>query len=507
MTDYEKQDKNIVSQQSELQQKSDGLVENSVSVAETSISLKSLIKLLGHNNLDDKNDQVSDELLIGCLTRLHKKVYRNQIEIQNINLKNLIKDELAFELGVSSESFLFKQYHNDILDLMLLFFDIVEKNQILKIETRNLIKQTRIAIIKSVYLEDSFFSNTEHCARRLVNLIAEIACLCSTENKYSNELLKVLHHVIEAINNDFGDNIELFEDKVKLLETEKDKFIGKASVYEARICEAEEGKAQSDQAWISVAVALNEICKDKFIPLTIQNILKNAWFHLMFVEKLKNRDKNWQKLCELAGRLVDSFQTIDSREMLNQRVNNFPVLVENINEILSDSSISSSEQHKLIKQLDEAFKEILLQVPNFILSNVDEGEIDLQPMSEKIVAEEVIDDEWNHDIHDNADDLLFPQYAISSGADESKSDNQKISLKEGEWFEIKGNVNTYYCKLAKFIEANQKYVFVNYSGMKIGSYTRSSLLEKYSQKKIRKIQLNKIVESTIREMLERLMLI
>lgn len=97
--------------------------------------------------------------------------------------------------------------------LVAMLFEFILDDQWLSPYMKQLLARMQIPIIKVAMLDKSFFEQSEHSARRLLNQMARAANGWQQEANVENDSLYLgMESIVNRLNHDFDDNLELFDE-------------------------------------------------------------------------------------------------------------------------------------------------------------------------------------------------------------------------------------------------------------------------------------------------------
>ena len=246
------------------------------------------------------------------------------------------------------------QNDDDVINVVGMMFNVILEDRNLSDSMKAVIGRLQIPLVKVALLDQSFFSQSSHPARKLLNGLAKAGVGCVDENHSGRDAIfcKIQFVVQEVLDqNDHG--IELYES----LLTEFDLFIKKeekrSALIERRILDAEAGRAKTDQARSEVNVAIQSLLAGKEIPPVVLKLIKGAWANVLFVALLKGGadTKVWQKKLSTASDLIWSVQSASATHSKQRLLEMVPSLLVDLREGLTEISFNPCDMSLLFADL------------------------------------------------------------------------------------------------------------------------------------------------------------
>ena len=246
------------------------------------------------------------------------------------------------------------QNDDDVINVVGMMFNVILEDRNLSDSMKAVIGRLQIPLVKVALLDQSFFSQSAHPARKLLNGLAKAGVGCVDENHSGRDAIfcKIQSVVQEVLDqNDHG--IELYES----LLTEFDLFIKKeekrSALIERRILDAEAGRAKTDQARSEVNVAIQSLLAGKEIPPVVLKLIKGAWANVLFVALLKGGPdaEVWQKKLSIASDLIWSVQPGSAMHSKQRLLEMVPKLLADLRDGLTEISFNPCEMGQLFADL------------------------------------------------------------------------------------------------------------------------------------------------------------
>ena len=441
--------------------------------------------------------QLDTPKLVSTLTGLQQT---NFADAGTSNVVADLRNLLGIQLGASQpiQHGALGQFNDDMIDIVSMLFDFILDDENVHVEIKSIIARLQIPMLKVGLVDRSFFSNKKHPARILLNEIARAGISWDPADKDADKMLQKIESICQEINENFSDDISIFNILLNDFEAFRSQIQRRADIFERRTREAEEGKAKAETARGKVNKQLEKICRGKHISPSVKEILKNVWLNVMFLERLKDDQEGWEKVCKMAKLLVWSAQPVTNEDDLAKLKKRIPSIVKNLRKGFDIISLSPIDATRMLEDLEathrqmikdaqdrlesEKEEEILRLSPAPLVPDVTVPEIDELPQSEEEPAEEIeIETIEIQDIGFSSEQTGRQPQAVSNTVAELTPESRQAveRLSAGHWVELEVDGQHTRCKLAAKISSTGKFIFVNRSGVKIAEYYTDELAAEY----------------------------
>jgi hypothetical protein len=265
--------------------------------------LKSIIKGFQHNAINNPNARASiQHLKHDLLAQL-----RNQSSHDR-------------ELTLNDED-------SDAIDLVGLLMDNALKDVNPSSVASQLISLMQSPLIHVVLQDKSFFSNTVHPARQMLNIIAETGFNWLDENNTDDSMQEKISSIVNKAVKDYDGNnqefINAYEETNGLLQA----LIKKAEAAERRQVEAVRGKERLILARNRAAGVMSELTEQNDMPTGTRALLNKAWTDVMALTELRkgSDSESWLEQKSIAERIIainnvnaETLDDTDAAELKNE---------------------------------------------------------------------------------------------------------------------------------------------------------------------------------------------
>lgn len=369
------------------------------------------------------------------------------------------------------------QVDSDVINLVSMLFDFILEDRQLHPVMKALIGRLQIPVLKVALSDKNFFNRGGHPVRKLLNELA-MSAIGWTEKKSGQRdpLREKIEAVVDRVLNEFTENVDLFDELLSDFSHFMDLDRRRRELVEQRLRDAEEGRARQERAAESASQLIEEVSAGHELPQPLQGLFSEAWSkYLQWTVLREGEDSQaWARAGELSRKLVWS---VDPRPITEstrtELLRAIPSIVDDLRHALQEISWDPFATDALIRDLELAHVDVFQQL---VTSRA-------RPEPQQPVAESVVRPEPEPE--------SVQEESVAAGApmvDEVPARDDAIDLdpswldkadrlRVGSWIELNREGTRTRCKLAAFIKATGKYIFVNRSGAKVAEYQRASLAE------------------------------
>lgn len=390
------------------------------------------------------------------------------------------------------------QVDNDVINLVSMLFDFILEDRQLHPVMKSVIGRLQIPVLKVALSDKNFFNRGGHPVRKLLNELA-MSAIGWTEKKAGQRdpLREKIESVVDRVLNEFTDNVDLFSELLTDFGHFMDLDRRRRELVEQRLRDAEEGRAKQERASRATETLLNEQMSGRDLPPQVVTLLNEAWSkYLQWVVLREGEDsERWQSAASLTRQLVWS---VDPRPVedstRSELLRAIPGIVDGLRSALQEIAWDPFATDAAIRDLELAHVDVFQRLVTTSRPQAPAEE----PVQEKTAGVEppAITPEESRKAEPvpqpqeapeplkaaepaaTADEVVSAEPVESPEAD-SGLDPQWLaradSLRVGSWIELIRDGGKTRCKLAAFIKATGKYIFVNRSGAKVAEYQREGL--------------------------------
>ncbi len=244
----------------------------------------------------------------------------------------------------------------DAIDVIGMLFEFILNDRNLPDAMRALISRLQIPILKVAILDKSFFSNSKHSARRLLNELAQAGIgWTEQDGRSANSLYGKIESIVERVLSDFQDNVEIFAellDAFRRMIEHQDKG---SQLIEGRSTQVAQGKEKLDLAKRRVAQELEARLKHRDVPELVCALLEDGWKDLMVLIHLRQgvNSEAWNNALSIVDTLLWSVQPKKTPEDRQKMIKEMPTLLKDLREGLSSITYDYHRMVKFFKELQD----------------------------------------------------------------------------------------------------------------------------------------------------------
>lgn len=418
-----------------------------------------------------------------------------------------LREKLNGSLGTGGESAAkaFNGMDEDTIDVISMLFEFILEDTNLPDAMKALLSRLQIPMLKVAIMDRQFFSNKQHPARRLLNLLAKSAVGWTddgdrSEKSFFGKVSLIVSKILDDFHEDTGLFESLYEDFFQFVNKEEQG----AGIVEERITEVTKGKEKMKLAQIRVAEVINSRAKGVAnLPAVVKELLKDGWkdaLTLAFLRQGEDSEK-WIRLVGLVDKLLWSVQPKTEVSDRQRLLKSIPELLKALRSELVEISY---DQHKLgimLKQLQachiKALKGVKTEEPK---SEETKQETAVSQASAEKPEGETAEPMPAAKVRNNLVDspLVSAQKPDKKELDEF--DNLAKEIGVGAWLEwTSSDEKLMRGKLSWRSAITETLVFVGRKGTKLAELTQNELAELFRLKKAR------LIEKSSKPLLERAM--
>ncbi|WP_417517651.1 DUF1631 domain-containing protein [Marinobacter sp.] len=379
------------------------------------------------------------------------------------------------------------QVDNDVINLVSMLFDFILEDRQLHPVMKALIGRLQIPVLKVALSDKNFFNRGGHPVRKLLNELALSAIGWSEKRAGQRDPLREkIESVVDRVLSEFTNNVSLFDELLKDFSHFTDLDRRRRELVEQRLRDAEEGRARQERACQISASLVNDLTIGRDIPEPVFRMLSEAWTkYLQWVVLREGEDgERWADARELTGHIVWSVdpQPVEDSTR-SELLRAIPAIVDDFRVALQEISWDPFATDTAVRDLELAHVDVfqrLATAPSQPGTSVVEDKSFAEPQTQPEARPEP-----EAPLAESNEVEAAPP-VLSKPVDEAPApeDSEEVPaqwldkadrLSVGAWVELTRDETRLRCKLAAFIRATGKYIFVNRSGAKVAEYRRQEL--------------------------------
>ncbi|MBL3558116.1 MULTISPECIES: DUF1631 domain-containing protein [Marinobacter] len=382
------------------------------------------------------------------------------------------------------------QVDSDVINLVSMLFDFILEDRQLHPVMKAVIGRLQIPVLKVALSDKNFFNRGGHPVRKLLNELA-MSAIGWTEKKAGQRdpLREKIESVVDRVLNEFTDNVEIFSELLSDFGHFMDLDRRRRELVEQRLRDAEEGRAKQERASKATETLLSEQMTGRDLPPQVVTLLNEAWSkYLQWIVLREGEDsKRWQAASALTCQLVWS---VDPRPVeegtRSELLRAIPGIVDGLRSALQEIAWDPFATDAAIRDLELAHVDVFQRLvttsrrPTPTAETVQTRTPEVDPPAvapqEAKKAEPVVQPQEDPQPVQRVEPVATPvEEPVADNGLDPQWLGRADSLRVGSWIELIRDGSKTRCKLAAFIKATGKYIFVNRSGAKVAEYRREDL--------------------------------
>jgi hypothetical protein len=471
-----------------------------------------------------------------ALSGLQTVIHSNQ-PVQNIDPVQY-KTELQQRLTVFKQqnSHLSSSSDNQVIDIISMLFDFFFDDASLPDPIKVLIGRLQIPILKVAMIDENFFNQKKHPARKLLDSISKASLGWSSDAEQEQILVDKIEKIVDFLITEFEQDISVFEtalnDFNQFLSLENAKVESKLQ----EIKQQEKKKDEEvEQAQILVNNFIQKMLNKHELGFTVIEFLQGIWVSVLSntLASQGADSKYWQNLKQITTTLVWTLIPKHTEDDKRKLLKTLPPLLRALSRGMELVKIDVEMQNKVFKMLVLEHSRVVKQTSKNIVTRIDDKTVWPENGPEAAFADfteindldEVVDIQFSKDdtgeiqvVEHNLDEsqesesitnvTAIPtnqvvhnleeftesvnqgnltideeiildtaaQYDSSQDQEPDESDQKARSIEIGDWIEfIEHGSKAVNAKLSWKSNVTGKYVFVNRHGVKIKNITVNGL--------------------------------
>ncbi len=350
----------------------------------------------------------------------------------------------------------FDQADNDVINLVSMLFDFIMDDDNLAADIKALLGRLQIPLLKVAIAEKEFFSDDEHPARMLVNLMAQVGTGWSPDQGHEDEVYKRIEEAVFSIINDFESDTEVFQRLLEQFREFSERQSRQIDRVEERVRQVEEGRARSEEARQAAAEVISKRMNKRLLPKVVIQMLRDAWQQVLYLTHLREGPESeaWKRRVKLVDALIWSALPHRDEESRNKLRELSPRLLGGVKAGLDAVGYDAVETRTVIRELEAIHLRLLKGEET---QRVDAADVVEAPQQEQGSEQ--------------------PAGMVTAEGDPEPLDEDHPRVKEirkmatGAWVEFRKGDGGLRCKLAANIRDGEKLIFINRRGIKLCEYS------------------------------------
>ncbi|MBV1922001.1 MAG: DUF1631 domain-containing protein [Pseudomonadales bacterium] len=347
----------------------------------------------------------------------------------------------------------------NVINLVAMFFDFVLDDQNLPVTVQALIGRLQIPILKVALKDKTFFENTNHPARLLINKLAESTVGLNNEDKEKQDILySLIQLIVQEIHDKYDGSVNIFKEQLRLLESQLATEQHRATVIEKRTSEAALGKAKTEKARSVVRETISERIKNATLPSSVSEFLVKHWHKFLLSNHLRHgvQSPEWLDAVQVIDDLIWVIQPHTDEKSQLRALKLAPHLTDRIQKGIKKANAHNEEWNTLLPTLLNDLK-MSCEGRSHDIKQQQLNETQKEALG---LTNTASDKSWQQM-------TALERQLAKQNALHFKSLQKAESLPIGSWITIEEpNTKSIRCKLSAKLTETDTYVFVNRYGIK-----------------------------------------
>jgi Protein of unknown function (DUF1631) len=389
-----------------------------------------------------------------------------------IDMVQRLKDELMAQIkGLSGAAHAnVSGSDEDTIDLVGMLFEYILQDHTTPAPMQVLLARLQIPYLKVAILDRRMFAHATHPARKLLDQLADAAKGWSEESDRDHRLFDKVKTTVEALLEDFDDDIGVFERKLAEFTQFVEQNRKRAELAESRATEAARGRERLQDARRRAAQEILSRINERNLPTLLRGVLTRPWANYLVLIVLRQGPDSAE--FRSAVHFVDDFVAtadVPRGEAAHQQYKSALTSIEkHLREGLATVAFQEPDIERLLDELRKFWRQQLGEpaptIPAAEPAVDPEAVLGVTPEAQPAITEAAPEIEDDFD----PDDMSVN---IDAGSLQAVRD-----LKVGDWVEFIDETGTRErAKLSWISPISGKYLFVNRRGLKVADRTAAQL--------------------------------
>jgi len=385
----------------------------------------------------------------------------------------VVRDFLS-ALGRSQSQPSIANQDKDIIGLVSVLFKFIIDDRVVAEPMKAAISRLQIPIIKAALSDASFFNESTHPARKLLNTMTEATVGWIPGKNWQNDgLYLAICSAVDFVIAEYNDDLQVFIAAEETLKIYLQSETRRSDIRQKRVVEVEQGRDQTAVVKNHIKTLLDDLLSEK-APEFIQEVLLGPWSQWLFIiyHREGEESASWQQAIDTVRELL---WTVAGQRCAANRHDILALLPDLIKELRKGLDAVGYDR-QMLAQFFARLEKLHLQVMERI-----------SPIETCAVKTAVAIKKHNEDMHRATQDQ--PKRKSPDSKVASVFVEQADALAVGQWIELhEGSGEKVRCRMVAILRNSGHRIFVNRSGCKAAELSVESIAEKLQSKQIRLIE-------------------
>lgn len=351
----------------------------------------------------------------------------------------------------------------NVIELVGLLFEYMLKEDSLPNIVKALLSRLHTPLLKAAVIDKSFFTRSQHPARKLLNDMTAAGISWVDENNVERGIFPKMKQIVDQVLNDFDEDVEIFEELVTDFEKTVAELEQRSSLVEKRTNEAANGQEKLQAARQRAQQEIRKLLGEQTVALAAKEFLLRIWADRLTFILLRQPDADqsddWKNALGAAREVIHYASPIENSEEREQRAQSLANHQATLRE--ATVTLQQPDKEKRLLALFSSQKKLV-------------GEY--SPAAE--IPVEVAAPETFEEAQESASSGLSPEQETII--------RELKSVPFGTWFEFTGeDGSTQRAKLSWRSTVTEKFMFVDQMGVKAAIIAMTDLADNMIAGKVR----------------------
>ncbi len=222
----------------------------------------------------------------------------------------------------------------DLIDLIGMLFEYMLNDPVLPNSAKALISHLHTPYLKVALIDRRLLVNTNHPARRLLDVMVEAGALWVEESNPNRGIFPQIQRVVDRVQNEFTDNVELFDELLAYFEHAMEEQRRRTDTMEQRTQEAVRGRERLQLAKQRASQEVALMIGQHPLPEPASAFLHRTWLDLLTSILLRTDDgessEAWRKALDTGRQITALFEPGIDAATFKARIGRIPAIQASI---------------------------------------------------------------------------------------------------------------------------------------------------------------------------------
>jgi hypothetical protein len=243
----------------------------------------------------------------------------------------------------------------DTIDLVGMLFEYMLNDPVLPAVAKALISHLHTPYLKVAIIDRQLLSDSDHPARLLLDSLVEAGSHWIDERNLKRGIYPDMQNVVDRVLKEFSDNLDLFNNLLKLFRKKMEEFKRKSDILEKRAQDSVKGKEKLSIARQRATQEMRARSFSEHLPQVAKNFLEQTWVDKLIFILLRHPDgelsDEWKDALHIADDITWAFEPKASDTEQRELEQSLPALRISIEEGLVSLGGFHQEKSKALFEL------------------------------------------------------------------------------------------------------------------------------------------------------------